>query len=34
MKYQDTTITITREEEIKIESIKDLLGSCRIQHRR
>ena len=24
MKYQDTTITITREEEIKIESIKDL----------
>ena len=24
MKYQDTTITITREEEIKIDSIKDL----------
>jgi len=24
MKYQDTTITITREEEIKIHSIKDL----------
>jgi|TARA_B110000263_G_scaffold235741_1_gene234479 hypothetical protein len=24
MKYQDTTITITREEEIRIHSIKDL----------